>query len=189
MFRPKGNQNVWQDQITGYEFSYADSYHYGDATKRICPPTGNMVLLNLVDPKPGANAQSVTVVVICHYFLVGISPVTGAVRTATVREALTLGRIPLGMSMDDINGAALSPSMFHEMFHAAMGSSGSKSFLEYGLAVTKCLAVLPLGNMPEKYPFEECAALSFYYSVINPNSHMFFALCKLCSYLSYVGLC
>jgi hypothetical protein len=86
-----------------------------------------MVTLTLVHPGHDAAVQPVTVVIICQDLLVRTSAATGQVRTATVREAFSQGRIPYGTTMDHISREiALSPTLFHEMFHAAMGVSGSK---------------------------------------------------------------
>jgi hypothetical protein len=127
MLEPVGDRNVWRDIYTGYELVVQSRRHNGDPKAKFCKSDDSMSYWTLTKPSLGAEAQPVGIVLICRLFLLKPSPLTGYVPTGTIREAEARDRIELGMTMDFISREiALSPILFHEMFHAAMDESSTK---------------------------------------------------------------
>jgi hypothetical protein len=181
MLEPYGTGSDWLDKTTNYVFR-GPINHNGDPNSRFCfgQSMQTLTLREQVHPSP-EGASTAAILIWPQMF--GVSPTTQKVRTFTIRQALQLkDRIWTGMRMDYMaNYVVISPVLFHEMFHAAMSHAPSKQLLvnvAHAVSLIDDLAVLPYNGVHEVYPFDECKTKDFFINLWNPNSHMFFCLCK-----------
>jgi hypothetical protein len=128
MLVPFDNRRKWLDTQTNYVFW--GTVHNGNPDAKFCGDTKHnmftMTLEHRVNPPQKLGGES-TVILICPKYL-AVVPETGKKRTFSIIQAFNERRIAPLMSTDlVVFRTAMTPTLFHEMFHVAFPGSGSSS--------------------------------------------------------------